>query len=212
MSFVVEFCVEIPPLARASRTVPEMRVSGEDIVLEGDRPHKFVFSAHGTRFDEFEAGLESDPTVAEYTVLTRVAETCYYVVTYDDSARTVGTYHVAVEQDIAYVDIRLQDGEYFVRAFVPDRAALAALREHCRGNDIPFRLERIYREEGTEGKGNALTGAQREALELAYERGYFDIPRETTLDALGDELGVSRQAVADRLRRGHRRLLEATIV
>lgn len=211
MSFIAEFRVEIPPLARASTAVPEMEFSGEDIVLEDGRPHKFVFTAHGTQFDAFEAALEDDPTVAEYAVLTKLAETTYYVVTYAASANTRGTYHVAVEQDIAYINIRLQNGEYFVRARVPDRTALATLREYCRENDVPFRLERIYQEEAPSTDAQMLTDAQREALERAYERGYFDTPRETTLETIADDLGISRQAVADRLRRGHKRLIEATI-
>lgn len=212
MSFIAEFAIEIPPLAEASKAVPEMRFTGEDIVLAGERPRKFVFTAHGTEFDAFEAALDADPTVARYSTFTRLAEHAFYVVTYRDDVETRGTYHVAVEEDVAYVSVELQDGTYFVRARVPERDALASIREHCRANDIPFTMERIYRE----GPGNAgthqLTDVQRETLLLAYERGYFDSPRETTLESIADELDVSRQAVADRLRRGHKRLLEETIL
>lgn len=211
MGFIAEFCVAIPPLAQASKAVPEMQFSGEDIVLEDDQAHKFFITAHGTRFDEFEAALHVDPTVAEYTVLGKLSETGYYIVTYAGETDTRGTYHVAVEQDITYTSIRLQDGEYTVRARVPNRAALATLREYCQENDIPYRLERIYREETPDSRAHPLTDAQREAMQLAHEHGYFDSPRETTLDEIADELGISRQAVADRLRRGHRRLIEATI-
>lgn len=212
MSFIAEFYVEIPPLAQASSAVPEMQFTGEDIVLENDRPRKFVFTARGTQFDAFERALDDDPTVADHTLLKRLAETAYYIVTYATDATTKGTYHIAVEQDIAYLTIELQDGEYFVRARVPDREALAALREYCRDNDIPFRLARIYQADSSDATAYTLTGPQREALEVAYEHGYFDSPRETTLVAIAEELEVSRQAVADRLRRGHKRLLEATIV
>jgi len=47
-----------------------------------------------------------------------------------------------------------------------------------------------------------LTDPQREALVLAYERGYFNSPREVTMEELGAELGITQQAVASRLRRG----------
>lgn len=211
MSFIAEFSVEIQPLSRASKAVPEMRFTGEDIVIEGDVPRKFVFAAHGTRFDEFEAALERDPTVARYEVLQRGTDRAYYVVTYDTEAVEKGTYHIAVEHDIVFTDITLCDGEYTVQARVPDRESLKALRQYCRENTIPFRLRRIYREAGPAGAGSGLTDAQRQALRLAYERGYFDTPRETTLAELGEELGISRQALAERLRRGHRRLIEATV-
>lgn len=211
MGFIAEFRVEIPPLANASRAVPEMRFSGEDIILDGERAHKFVFTAYGTRFDAFNDALDADPTIAEYTVLERFEQTAYYIVTYAADAPAKGTYHVAVEHDITYLTIQLQDGEYRIRARVPDRAALAAFRTYCQENDVPFQLERIYQDSSSGELAYGLTAAQQEALAVAYEQGYFDSPRETSLSAIAGELDISRQAVADRLRRGHKRLLEATL-
>ncbi len=210
MSFIAEFRVEIPPLAEASRAVPEMRFSGTDVVLEDDQARKFWFAAYGSQLDELEAALDADPTVADYTVLTTTADGAHYVVTYTAAADTRGTYPIAVEHDIAYLDIELQDGEYTIRARVPDRDALTALREYCRDNEFSFALDRIYRETATDAVGSPLTDAQAEAMRIAYEQGYFDSPRQATLDAVADEIGVSRQAVAARLRRGHKRLIETT--
>jgi len=213
MAFIAEFRVEVPPLANASRAVPEMTCSGEDIVLDDDESaRKFVFTARGTQFDAFDRALDADPTVADYTVLERFEQTAYYVVTYATDAPTRGTYHVAVEHDIAYLSIRLRDGTYRIRARVPDRSALAAFRTYCRDNEIPFQLERLYQDSSSGEFAYGLTAAQQDALEVAYEQGYFDSPRETSLNAIADELDVSRQAVADRLRRGHKRLLEATLI
>lgn len=212
MSLIVEYRVEIPPLARASRAVPEMRFTGEDIVLDEDHAHKFVFAAHGTRFAEFEAGLEADPTVAAYTVLTKREDTAHYVVTYSEEADTRGTYAVAVAHDVIYLIVELQDGEYTVRARAPDRAALSAIREYCRDEGVPFELVRVYREDSPYGETHSLTAAQEEALKVAYEQGYYDTPRETSLEEIADVIGISRQAVADRLRRGYKRLIGTTVM
>jgi Predicted DNA binding protein len=57
-----------------------------------------------------------------------------------------------------------------------------------------------------------LTDTQREALVLAYERGYFNSPRESSLEAIGEELGITQQSLSSRLRRGHRRLIENTLI
>jgi len=46
---------------------------------------------------------------------------------------------------------------------------------------------------------------------LAYERGYFDTPRETSLEEIAEELGITQQSLSSRLRRGHRRLIKATL-
>lgn len=40
-----------------------------------------------------------------------------------------------------------------------------------------------------------LTDTQREALILAYERGCFDSPRESTLEEMAEELGISQQSL-----------------
>jgi predicted DNA binding protein len=63
-----------------------------------------------------------------------------------------------------------------------------------------------------QGEGFELTDTQREALVLAYERGYFDSPRESSLEAVAEELGITQQSLSSRLRRGHRRLIENTLI
>jgi predicted DNA binding protein len=45
---------------------------------------------------------------------------------------------------------------------------------------------------------------EREVLRRAFEVGYFDTPRQTSLVALGDELGYDRQEVCVLLRRALR--------
>lgn len=57
----------------------------------------------------------------------------------------------------------------------------------------------------------ALTDPQVEVLLLAYDRGYFNSPRDVTMAELGDELGITQQAVASRLRRGIDRILGETL-
>jgi predicted DNA binding protein len=53
-----------------------------------------------------------------------------------------------------------------------------------------------------------LTELQRETLRNAFERGYFDVPRRTTLTGLAAEQGISDTAVSQRIRRGTSTILE----
>ena len=53
--------------------------------------------------------------------------------------------------------------------------------------------------------------AQQEALVLAYERGYFESPHEVTLTELGEELGITQQAVGSRLRNGSKYVIGSTL-
>ena len=56
-----------------------------------------------------------------------------------------------------------------------------------------------------------LTPKQYEALLAALDHGYFTIPRETSMEELATELGVSHQALSERLRRAYRALITAEL-
>jgi hypothetical protein len=59
--------------------------------------------------------------------------------------------------------------------------------------------------------GRGLTAAQREAIRAAADRGYFKVPREVSLKELAEQLGVSEQAVSQRLRRGLGNLVAGSV-
>ena len=48
-------------------------------------------------------------------------------------------------------------------------------------------------------EGPPVTGEQRQFLETATQRGYFEVPRETTLQELADEHGISSQEASELL-------------
>lgn len=58
----------------------------------------------------------------------------------------------------------------------------------------------------------SLTRAERDALRRALERGYFDVPRVTTLGALATEMDRSDVEVSALLRRGVATVLRTTDV
>ena len=89
--------------------------------------------------------------------------------------------------------------------------AIAEVREYCQESDTPITITAIHAMLPIQGEGYELTDTQREALVLAYERGYFDTPREVSLEEIADELGITQQSLSSRLRRGHRRLIGATL-
>ncbi|MFC4540511.1 helix-turn-helix domain-containing protein [Halosolutus amylolyticus] len=56
-----------------------------------------------------------------------------------------------------------------------------------------------------------LSTRQREAVVIACERGYYSIPRETTTQALAEELGVDRRTYEEFLRRAEQKLVESMV-
>ena len=105
--------------------------------------------------------------------------------------------------DVAVLDARGGQRTWtFVLRF-DDHAALDDVREHCATAGIDLHVDRLYSPESPERELSfGVTDAQYEALTLALERGYYDVPRQVSTRELGEELGVSDQAVSERLRRG----------
>jgi predicted DNA binding protein len=88
---------------------------------------------------------------------------------------------------------------------------IGRFRSYCRDRGIPLRLAELRSLEPVREAGYGLTDKQREALVVALRHGYYDSPRRATLEEVAAELGISRQALASRLRRGNRRLIEGTL-
>ncbi len=86
-------------------------------------------------------------------------------------------------------------------------------RHKCRESGLPVELTRLYSlADRKTGRTYDLTDDQHEALVLAFEYGYFEEPREADLDEIAQELEISRQSLAGRLRRGYRNLVESTLI
>ncbi|WP_424004723.1 bacterio-opsin activator domain-containing protein [Haloarcula salina] len=89
---------------------------------------------------------------------------------------------------------------------------ISGFQSYCTEHGIDVTLTRLSRltdhGDGTE----TLTARQREAMLLAYERGYYGDSDRPDLESLAAELDISRQAYAARLRRGYRNLIETMLL
>ncbi|PSP98688.1 bacterio-opsin activator [Halobacteriales archaeon QS_4_70_19] len=202
MSLIADIAFCSPLMEATAAAVPETTFRMEDLQLVEDGPAKYLFWAEGGDLDRLDDALVDDPTVASFTRLR---------VSFAEAMKPRMTYLDATVHDIVYLEMRSTHEETRVRARVPTRAALQAYVETCREKDIEVQVEGLYREEDHEQSRFGLTDPQREALVAAHEAGYFDSERAATLAEIADDLGISRQALAGRLRRGHRQLIDATL-
>lgn len=60
----------------------------------------------------------------------------------------------------------------------------------------------------TDEQDRLLTERQRKCLTVAYRRGYFEVPRECTLDELAMELDVDKSSVSETIRRAESQVLD----
>lgn len=76
--------------------------------------------------------------------------------------------------------------------------------------DAHFEILRIGVYDGRWNRVEALTDRQRDVLATAYERGYFEVPRAVSAEALAAEFDLDKSTAFDHLRRAQRNLLEQT--
>lgn len=128
-----------------------------------------------------------------------------------------GPTYEGVLRAIGDADVVLLSGagtatEWTFEVRADEREQVAAFQAYCDEHGVAVTLESLQAlsKPGADQE-YGLTEAQREALVLAYERGYYRSPRETTLAELAAEVGITGQSFGSRLRRGIHRLVGATL-
>jgi len=103
-----------------------------------------------------------------------------------------------------------RNGRWLSRLLSPDRAALGETPDRCAAAGLGLSVERVF---GLDEGRYGLTGEQGSVLRMAFERGYYAIPRETAVQDLASEMWVSpHQALSERLHRAHATMLGNTVM
>lgn len=209
MSAIAEFTLAPEKLSFASAlsATPSVELEVErEYGAQSAMPVVFCW-ARGKDLDAFETSLADDETVTDVNRLGDSTSRRLYRMRLTRAAPVV-TYDIWVEQGAARLEMRYADGRWHARMRFPDRETVGAFRDFCSDHELDFELDSLYDTDPERGPPrDRLTTSQREMLHLAHERGYFEIPRETTLSELADELDISNQAASERLRRGCARLV-----
>ncbi|WP_254544122.1 helix-turn-helix domain-containing protein [Halomarina pelagica] len=187
---------------------------GVTVELERLIPHDTLiipyFWVRGAEAEDIEASFESHAGVTGIRLIDNVDDE--YLMRVKWEREYVGVLSALGESDIALLSgIGTKDGWHFeVRG--ESQEAIGEFRTYCQEHDIPIKITALHALTPMQGDGYELTATQREALVLAYQRGYFDSPRESSLEEVAEELGITQQSLSSRLRRGHRRLIGGTLI
>jgi predicted DNA binding protein len=198
------------PLGSIFTSVPGVTVELERIV-----PHEDVlipyFWVRGVDIDDVEESFSTHPGVKTIRLVDSVDDEYLLRVEWDREYE--GILSTLGEMDIPLLTATGTDDQWTFEVRGDHRSDIATFHERCRERDIPVTLTALHALTPVETATEAtLTDSQLEALVLAYDRGYFNSPRDVTMGELGVELGISQQAVASRLRRGIRQILGQTLI
>lgn len=213
MVITVRVYAEHPDIAMAEtiRSLPDVTIR---VVSEaGTDPQNsvYLFWFEAPDYAELEATLTADHTVDDFSVVLETPNRRMYRIRYSDEAKLL-TPAITGGSGIT-IESESQDNGWMLQFQLQDHDELYALREYAIEEGITLDITELRQTAETQDRSDyGLTEPQREALVTAFVHGYFDEPRETSLEELASLLDISSTAVSGRLRRGSARLIEAVLL
>lgn len=208
MSVYAEFSAPVTALPPGEHLTasPGVSVGFQRAVAGEGAEHRLWLSGEGR--DRLVEALRADPSVESVDVLDeRPGGTLVGARWECLDAPLLG---VVEASDATIVETTGTDEGWTIVLRFAGRAALASFYRSARRRGIEVGLGEVLGERLADDDCE-LSAVQRETLSVALEAGYFDVPRGTSVSELADVLGVSEQAVSERLRRGLARVLGATL-
>ena len=208
------------PLVDVAPAVPDADIEVAISPGEGERPvFTAVVTVDSETVDTVEEAFESTAFVGEYSLVASEDDRRRYRIRPGTSmAEQLGDHlddlddlRALYEAPLHVESIRATPTGWHQRGRFADRDAFNELRTFWQRNDVPFRLYRLTSDDAGDrfaATDDGLTDAQRAAVRTASEMGYFDIPRQASLEDVADELGISASSCSERLRRAQTHLVE----
>ncbi len=196
------------PLGTVFAQLPDVAIELERLIPSRDVVIPY-FWVRGTEVEDIEGAFSDHPGIRQLQLVDSVEDE--YLLRVEWSLEYDDVLSVLSETDIPLVKATGTSQQWTFNIRGDTRSDIATFHSRCREAEIPVTLTKLHALTPVETETEAaLTETQQDALALAYERGYFESPREVTMEELGDELGISQQAVGSRLRRGMKHILGST--
>ena len=195
---------DVFPLSEALGDRGGHTVTVEPIVPTVETPIPYVW-IHGADGSEPDDVFADDAAVDDVAVVEKNDGSVLYRLSWEPDDH--GFVEALRETEASIVSARADADEWLCTVRFTNHSRVSEFKRLCDHADVPVSLRSI--DHGIEDSvpDGPLTPAQRETLQLAVQKGYFSIPRGTTLSELAEELGVSDQATSERIRRGIQALL-----
>lgn len=178
--------------------------------VAGDRTTVMpVIRAWGLDPPTTESVLRADPDTEHIQLLAESEDGCLYQIAWSEAVNT--ELSTVVDYGATILAATATNGRWHFRLLCPTRAGLSHTHQACAEAGFSLEITRIYDAEGRRRKQFDLTEKQREALVAAFEAGYYNVPRAISQEMLADDLGISHQALSERLHRAIEGLIENAV-
>ena len=212
MSVLGDFTIPAKAFAleQALSTDPEMTLEADRLASHSPREVFPFLWATGGEFDGFEGALDDDPTVENVNVADETeSEVLYRLKWSDDLCSLV---HDMVDHHAAIVEARARDGQWNLRLRFATEELVSSFQDHFRETGHRFEVNQLYHPTEPRQRVFGLTAEQHEALVTAVDAGYFSVPRTASAEEVSERLGISANAVSERVRRGSQTLVRSALM
>lgn len=197
-------------LGRILDLEPGVSVELENMVPLGETAVPFI-SVHDSSNGIFETKVRNHPSVSGLRTVSEHDDRILYALDWEVSRDLFFQGMLETDAQLLSATGTTDTWEFELR--FPTHAKLSNFQEYCTDGHIQLEVGRIYNPTRPgQGPWFGLTNAQRDALSRAVDGGYYSIPRRMSTQELADELGISDQAVTERLRRAIIALAENTLI
>jgi hypothetical protein len=197
-------------LRESLSSLPDVEFEVEQIVKTGDEAVMPLLWVRGAETETIEEAFANDASVRDPSLLLDMDEQQLYRMEWVAQVEVVLQMLTSAEATVT--DAYGAGETWYLRVLYPTRDSLSSTVEFCETNGVSFEIERIRELEGEPAGRYGLSDGQYEALTAAANYGYYNVPRDADLQAVAEELGVSHQALSERMRRGTLALIEDTLL
>lgn len=197
-------------LYEALSSLPDVEFEVERVVQSGDEAAMPLMWIRNADSEAITTAFEDDPSVQNLTLLSSFDNEHLYRMEWVSEVQVV--LQMLTNSSATITDAYGTDGRWYLRVLYPDRDALTKTTNFVDEEGLTFEVTAIREMEGEPAGFYGLTEPQFEALSTALVEGYYQVPRETEQSELADELGISHQALSERLRRATGALIEDALL
>jgi hypothetical protein len=204
--------LELPVLVASRDRAPDVDLAACRWTTTSDGRRDLTAWASGGDRAAFEAGLDADPSVHRWLRLGRETDRSLYRIRLTEGASERADPVGWTDGEAVLGRACPTGAEWVLEGLFRDRSVVRRLERRSEASGVPFSLRRVRdAAEPLDCGRYGLTELQAASLRFALDRGYFDVPRETTLEELASALDVSHQALSERVRRGVGALVDTTL-
>ncbi|ELZ00794.1 helix-turn-helix domain-containing protein [Natrialba asiatica] len=201
----IEFSADGTGLGDLFEAVPSLTCEMESVIAS----HGHGLWLSGPSQEMIDDALATSSAIDEYSLINSDDDRWLYDIEFKPG--TVNVFELVIEEGGTVLSASASNGTWLLSIRVLERDHVSSLYDRLTEDDVSPTIVRLFDLESESNSQCGLTARQYETLVAAIDHGYFEIPREVSMQELSEELDISHQALSERLRRAYRALVTSEL-